>query len=101
MRTAERVRARLRVEHALIRRYLYETTEELAARREVLNRAVERLNAAAKGDFIDVADALLAYEATEARLERLQDQLDRLRSAAEYDRRFSRELSARSDPAAA
>jgi hypothetical protein len=101
MRTEEKVRAHLRVEQVLIRRYLRETARELVARRESLGRAVERLNAPDKGDFIDVADAVMAYEATGARVRSLQERLDRLRSAAEYDRRFSRELYARSDQAAA
>ena len=101
MRTEEQVRASLRAEQVLIRRYLRETTQELVARRDAVGRAVERLNGPGKGVFIDVADAVMAYEATGARARSLQERLDRLRSAGEYDRRFSRELSARSGPAAA
>jgi hypothetical protein len=89
------------VEQSVLRRYLRQTTRELVQRREALGRAVERLDAPDKRDFVDVADAVMAHEATGARVRWLQDRLDRLGSRAEYDRRFGRELAGQSGSAAA
>ena len=62
---------------------------------------MQRLNGAGQGDFIDVADAVAAYEATGASVRSLQDWLDRLRSGTQYARRFSHGLAAPSDQPAA
>jgi hypothetical protein len=101
MGAEERVRARLQVERALVRRSLREASQELIARREALGRAVERLRSRADGgDLVDVADAMMAYEATGGRARWLEDRLRQLHSGAEYERRASRALAGRREHAA-
>jgi hypothetical protein len=101
MSAEERVRGRLRVERALARRSLRDASRLLMARRNALARAVERFHARADGgDFIDVADAMMACEAIGARARMLQDQLRQLGSDAEYERRLNLELTERLEPAA-
>ena len=101
MSAEERVRGQLRVERALARRSLRDASRVLVARRRALARAVERFRArAGDGDFIDVADAVMACEAIGARARMLQDQLRRLGSDAEYERRLNRELTERLEHAA-
>ena len=96
MQVEERVQASLEAERVAVRRSLERTARELVAQREPLQRAVERWKSqSADGDLVDVADAMMAYEALRVRARWLQDRLRGLSSCAEYERRVRQAREAR------
>jgi hypothetical protein len=100
VRVEEQVKLALEADRAVVGRSFARATEELGARREALHRSVERWKSD-ELDLADVADEMLAYEATIDRLRTLQDHLRELRSSAELDRRVGRASAGPSEKAAA
>jgi hypothetical protein len=102
MTVEEQVGASLQAERAAVERLLREATAAVGVRREALARRAQGAGGRREDvDFIDVADAVAAYEATVDRARNLQDRLRELGSAREYERRVEEARSAAPAAAAA